>query len=353
MHFIIKAFLAVIWLIVIPTASGALFLRKNESFTIGESFLLGYVFLFAAAEILTLPLLFLKQPLHVLVICYGIVTVLAALFGIICMKKRGFSNWLPTFGRLKNTSVFFWGALLLIAVQTFIVIRYAHLDADDALYVAAATSSIQEDTIFETNAYTGAAYLVFPRRYILAPFPVFLAIISQLCGGLHAAITAHTIFPAVFLPASYIALHQLGKKCFPKEKDAQGIFLFLAAVLCWFSAYSVYNAGNFQMVRIWQGKAVLASFMVPAVIYLSLTIVMEERPKYSWFLYLMANLGTCLLSSVGIIFAPIMMGIFVLMGAIRFKSIKRAFAGLACCLPSIILGAVYILILFLRRWGII
>ncbi|MDO4323724.1 MAG: DUF6077 domain-containing protein [Lachnospiraceae bacterium] len=353
MHFVIKAFLAGFWLILVPTASGALFLRRKTTFSLEESFLAGYVFLFATAELLTVPLLFLDAPLHILVISYGVVTVLAAIAGLLRMKKQGFSKWFPAPGRLKSTSVFFWAALLLIAFQVFVVVRYAHLDADDALYVAASTTAVQEDSIFHINAYTGLPYLTLPRRYIFSPFPMFLAVISQLCGGLHAAITAHTVFPAVFIPASYVAMYQLGRKWLPKEKDAQGIFLFLCAVLCWFSAYSEYNAGNFQMVRIWQGKAILAAFMVPVILYFSLTIVMEERPEYSWLLYAMVNLGTCLLSSVGIIFAPIMMGIFVLMGAIRFKSLRRAAAGLACCLPSVILGISYILILVLRGRGIL
>lgn len=353
MHLMINAFLAGIWLILVPTASGAFLLRKKETCTPGESFLAGYVFLFAVTELLTVPLLFLNQPLHVLSICYSVIALLAALGGILVIKKRGFKTFFPVRNALRSSSVFFWAAVLVIAFQVFVVARYTHLDADDALYVAASTTAMHEDSIFHYNAYTGLAYRQLPRRYIFSPFPMFLALVSQLSGGLHAATMAHTVFPAVFLPASYLALYMLGKKWFPEDKDAQGIFLFLAAVLSWFSAYSVYNAGNFQMVRIWQGKALLAAFMLPVILCLSLSIVMEKKPQYSWWLYAMANLGACLLSSVGIILAPIMMGIFSVMGAVRFRSLKRLAAGLACCLPSIVLGIGYILILVLRSRGIL
>lgn len=353
MHFTIKALLAAFWLIFVPTASGALFLRKKESFTLCESFLTGYLFIFAATELLTVPLLFADQPLHVLVICYAAVMCIATAAGLFSMKKRGFSTWFPTKEKLQDTSLFFWMAVLLIALQVFVVVRYAHLDADDALYVAASTTAIHEDSIFHVNSYTGLAYRELPRRYILSPFPIFLAVISQLVGGLHAAITAHTIFPAVFLPASYLALYQLVKKWFAKDKDARGIFLFLAAVLFWFSAYSTYNSGSFQMIRIWQGKALLAAFMLPLVIWLSLSIIMKEKPEYSWLLYGMANLGACLLTSVGIILTPIMMGCFTLIATIHFKSLRRMAAGLLCCLPSVICGVAYIMILVLRRYGIL
>jgi hypothetical protein len=353
MHTLIKALPAAFWLIFVPTSAGAFFLRKKAFFYPGECFIAGYLFLFAAAELLTVPMLFLDRPLQELVICYGVVTAAAAIAGLFCIRKQGFSKWIPSRETLRGTSIFLVAALLLIAFQVIVVIRYAHLDADDALYVASATTAIEEDSIFHINAYTGAAYINLPRRYILSPFPIFLAVISQLSGGLHAAVTAHTVFPAVFLPASYLALYQLAKRWFPKEKDGRGSFLFFAAVLCWFSAFSAYNAGSFQMVRIWQGKAILAAFWIPVILWLSLSIVMEKQPEYPWLLYVMANLGACLLSSVGIILTPIMMGIFSLMGAIRLKSPKRAVTGLACCLPSVLLGVFYILILILRGRGIL
>lgn len=353
MHFTIKALLAAFWLIFVPTASGAFFLRKKEQYTLCESFLVGYLFVFAAAQLLTVPMLFADFPLHILVICYGLISCIFTLLGLFCMKKRRFSTWFPTKAKFQDTSLFLWMAILLIAFQVFVVVRYAHLDADDALYVAASTTAVREDSIFHVNSYTGLAYRQLPRRYILSPFPIFLAVISQLSGGLHPAIMAHTVFPAVFLPASYLALFQLGKKWFAREKDARGIFLFLAAVLFWFSAYSTYNSGSFQMIRIWQGKALLAAFMCPLIIYLSFSIMLEEKPQYSWLLYGMANIGACLLSSVGIIFAPIMMGIFSLIGAVHFRSFKRLAAGLLCCLPSVLCGTAYILILVLRRYGIL
>lgn len=353
MNLLFKGILALFWLVAVPGLSGALFLRKKETFTLAESYLAGYLFLFAIAECLTVPFLFLDLPLHVLVICYGTVTVIAALAGALCLKKRGIRQWLPTRSGIRSTSFYFWAALVLILFQVCIVVLYAHLDADDALYVAAATTAVKEDSIYHVNAYTGNLYVRLPRRYILSPFPMFLAVISQLCAGLHPAITAHTVFPAVFLPSCYLVLYQISKRWFPENKEARGIFLLLAAVLLWFSGYSVYNAGNFQMVRLWQGKAMLASFLLPLVFYLSLSILMEKKPKYSWSLYLMANIAGCLLSSMGIILTPLVMGIFIFWSLLKFKSIKRTALGLACCVPSIILGAFYILIPILRGRGIL
>lgn len=353
MNFIFKLVLAAFWLIFIPAASGAIFLRKNKLFSLAESFLFGYLFLFSLAEIMILLMMCLNLPLHVLTICYGIIIAGAAVAGILCIRKRSYRPRAAVIAGIRGTSLFFWAALILIILQMAVVVIYAHLDADDALYVGAATTAVQSDTIFRVNSYTGNLYNNMPRRYILSPFPIFLAVMSQLSGGLHPAIMAHTVFPAVFLPAAYVVMYVLACRWFPDEKNARGIFLFLTVVLSWFSAYSIYNAGDFQMIRIWQGKAVLAAILLPLIFYLSLAIIMEKQPKYSWLLYVMANLSACLLSSMGIILAPVMMGVFIFLSLLKFRSLKRTLLGLACCLPSALLGVTYILIPILRRHGLL
>ena len=110
----------------------------------------------------------------------------------------------------------------------------AHMDADDCFYVATATTDVYTDTIFEVDPYTGTAYRALPRRYVLSPFPVFLAVVSQLSGRLHPAVMAHMVFPAVFLSMAYMVQAVLAKKWFPGEKKAQGIYLLLAACICSF-----------------------------------------------------------------------------------------------------------------------
>ena len=43
---------------------------------------------------------------------------------------------------------------------------------------------VQTDTIFEVIPYTGLKYYGLASRYVLSPFPVFLAVVSQLSAGL-------------------------------------------------------------------------------------------------------------------------------------------------------------------------
>ena len=338
MGMLIKGMLALVWLVLIPAAAGVPFAGKKNPKNAGETFLIGYLVLFTVMEVLTLPMTFLRLPLHMLTVAYGTVAAALAVWGIFCLKKRKF----PAGNRGERLSVYFWVAILVILFQVAMYVFLAEMDADDCFYVAAATTDVHTDTIFEVNPYTGRLYKAFPERYVLSPFPVFLAVVSQLSAGLHPAIMAHTIFPVVLLPMAYVVQACLAKKWFAADKKAQGIYLLLITVACSFSAYSTRNAGSFQMIRIWQGKAVLAAVLLPLLLYLCITILLERREGYPWYYLLLANTACCLVSSMGIMLSPLMIGGFCVVSLIWKREWKIAAAGLCCCLPSVFLGVIHI-----------
>lgn len=344
MDMILKAILAAFWLILVPGLAGIILMRKKAENTLAECFLAGYILLFSLAEILTLPMIVLDLPLHILTMAYGAIAGLLALWGAVCYGKRIRTNGISSVVHVPRFSVYFWMAVVVILLQAVMCVMMAHMDADDSFYVAAATTSVHTDTIFSVNPYTGLEFRWPEKRYILSPFPVFLAVVSQLSGGLHPAIMAHTIYPAIFLPMAYMVMYYIGKKWFSGNKQAQGIFLFIAAVMTSFSAYSVYNAGNFQLVRIWQGKAFLAAIMLPLLFYFCYTILLPEKEEYPWIFLFMTNLSCCFLSSMGIMLAPLMMGCFLVIAFAKGKRPGQLFKGLCCCLPSIVLGVVYIML---------
>ena len=168
--------------------------------------------------------------------------------------------------------------------------------------------------------------------------------ISQLCGGLHPAIVAHVIFPAVFLVMAYLVLYQFAKLFFLENADARGIFLILGCALTWFSGFSVYTSGNFQMIRIWQGKGLLAAALLPLSVWLCMKTVMQKKSELPWYFLLLTNGACCLVSSMGIMLSPLVMGIFAVMGAVHCREPKRIITCILCCIPSIVLGAAYVLI---------
>lgn len=339
MIIIIKGLLALFWLALVPFAAGMFLLQKKQKAAAAEYLLTGYLILFSVAELFALLATWRKVSFHSLTIVYAVTVLSFAGCGIVCFvkKKRHLSELVEL-----NTSVYFWAAVLLIALQTAMCVFLAHMDADDCMYVATATTSMHTDTVFQVNPYTGNAYKVLPGRYVLSPFPVFLAMISQLSAGLHPAITAHMIFPAVFLPVSYMVQYLIAGLFFREDQNARGIYLFLASLITGFSAYSVYNAGCFQIVRIWQGKALLAAMMLPLMFYFCMCIYLEKEKNYSWILLGLTDMSCCLLSSMGVILAMLVAGCWLVVSLIVNRNIHHVWKTLLCFVPSLILGVLYI-----------
>ena len=75
----------------------------------------------------------------------------------------------------KGSRLWYLPAVLLIVVQMYAGIFYTHIDDDDAFYVATASTTLETDTVFQYNAYTGDEYESLPSRYVLSPFPIFEA----------------------------------------------------------------------------------------------------------------------------------------------------------------------------------
>lgn len=342
MQMVIKGILAAFWLALIPAAAGMPFLKKKTNATVSESFLVGYLVLFSLAELLILPAIYLKLSLHVTAVVYGILCLAMAVWGAFCMYSRREKLLEQGKEGLRKPSLWLCLAIAAIFVQTIIVVYFAHFDADDAFYVGTASTAVHTDTLMSVNPYTGELYSRLPSRYVLSPFPVLLAVMSTLCGGLHPAIMAHVVYPAVFIPMIYLVLHQLGKKWFPEDKEGQGRFLLLCAVLTWFFGFTVYTSGNFGMVRIWQGKAVLCAVLLPFLFYLCLSITAEKEKEYSWLLLGMANLSCCHVSSMGIMLSPVMIGVWGVIGAWKYKSVKRLGKSILVCIPSLVLGVIYL-----------
>ena len=343
MGMILKGVLALFWLLVIPFAVGILFFHNRQARRAGEYVLTGYTVMLAMMEILALPMIYLNLPLHVLVVVYGVLAVLLACLGAVSFYRRRKSCEM-----LWTKPDFSWEmavAVVMVLLQIAVTVVYAHMDADDSFYVGTATTAVETDTIFSISPYTGLPYTVLPKRYVLSPFPVFLAVVSRLCGGLHPAIMAHTVFPAVFILLVYVVLYQYGCRFFGKNVQSKGIYMIFCGVLVWFSGYSIYNSEVFSMIRVWQGKAFLAGVMLPWLFLICQEVLLDRKTSYSWMLLFMGNLACCLLSSMGIMLAPLMMGIFLLMNLIKYRSLRRFVQGVICLLPSVLLGAVYVLVL--------
>lgn len=337
--------LIIVLLILLPCLIGMLYTKfvEQEKNNILLNIASGYVIAWGTFQLVALPLVALRSSLSTLILLYGGILLVGAIVSVI-LNFRRFSDILKeTIAAIKGFTFCIWAELLLISGQIIIYIRYAYQNADDAFFVASANTSIATNTIFAFNPYTGAAYDSLPARYVLSPFHAFIAVVSKAVAA-HPAIVAHMVFMIVFLLLAYAVYTLIGQALFHHNTEKIGYFLILLSALNIFSAYSERTSGIFLLIRLWQGKAILAGILLPMILYLIIRLFLQEGKRADWILLFFLMGACCMVSSMGVMLGAIMAGIFGILYACKNKSIRVLVYTALCCLPNIICAAVYLVI---------
>lgn len=234
-------------------------------------------------------------------------------------------------------------AVLFIVYQTYMAVRYAHYDEDDAYYVAMATTSWSTNSLMRFNPYTGTLMNGFYSRYVLSPYSLFIAAIAKITDC-HAAIVAHTFFPACSIPASYFVYTLIARKIFPKNRTNQAKLVLIIAVMGIFSLWSRRNQLFFLISKTWQGKAVLAGLLLPALFYLMLKHWQGEFSGRDWAVCVFLEASITLVSSMGIILGVIAVMIYAIVLAVFRHDLRSGVKMVLTAWPNIVLGVLYVLV---------
>lgn len=342
---VLKAIYILLWFVCIPFCAGLLFTGKMKENR--DSFLLtmfcGYAGMFAAFELMALPMIFLGLSFTALKYTYGAAMLLLAVISAVCERKRIPALTWKRAAKLRRLPFPCFAAAALIALQIGVYTVGMSTDLDDSFYVGTATTTIETDTMFQYKAYTGNVEKTLPSRYVLSPFPVMLAFYGEAVGMSPAAV-AHTVMPIFFVALAYGVYVLLAQRLFKGDVRSSGMFLFLLALIHMFSYYSVYTQGTFMLIRIWQGKAVLASVLLPALFYFGMRTFQGEPKAGDWAALFALMVSCCLVSSMGIMLAPIMLGIFGFLHGLLKKQWKRLGLAVLCTLPCVLCAAVYVML---------
>lgn len=356
-----KGLMILLILLIIPELVGLFILRffKKENTNIILAFIVGYLTEFAVCQLVAVPYIYLEKTLteliNVLTIIFGSISVLSIVINLTNVKNIVIScfNYIKKMPKLLSLLVF-----ILIGLQVYSFVGYMHVDDDDAFYVGTATVAVQTDSLFKYSATTGEENLENQlSRYRLGPFPIFLAVISDLIDT-HPAIVAHVMFPIVFVPLVYMIYGLIGKELFKEDEKKVFYFLLVINIVNLWGNYSIRNNFSFFLLRIWQGKAVLANVILPAIILFFMKAEENDYKLNYCLLLFITVLGGVLTTTMGIALPPIELMLLAIVYEIsktRFKksdenkqsfgkTIINVFKCLICCLPSIVFGLAYLII---------
>lgn len=330
---------------VVPFLLGLLFTRfvEEEKNNLLFHMASGYMIMFGLFEIVALPFIWQRQSLSLLIAVYGGIVLVLSVISLVWNVKRIPEICKDAICSIKNFTFCIWAQLAVICGQIWIYSRYQYANADDSFYVAAATTALSTDTILAYKPYTGVLYEHLPSRYVLSPIYAFTAVISKVTDT-HPAILTHSVFMILFLLLAYAVYALLGRALFHYDMEKTGYFLILVSALNIFAAYSEETSGLFLLVRLWQGKAILAGILLPMILYLGIRIFMLEGKRADWILLAVVLCACCMVSSMGIMLGAIMLGILGILFAWRKKSIRLLLYSALCCLPNLLCAVIYLVI---------
>ena len=340
-----KVLSLLLFLGIVPFLSGTLLTKrvKKDEENILLNWVAGFIGLMALAQLLIVPATYLELSFQTVMIAFYVISAATAFLGLVQNAKRVgkmLTQWMHS---LKKTPLIVWGAVLLVLLQAYIYVRYVHYDADDAFYVATATTTVENNSLYQISPYSGREYPKFPARYVLSPFPVFIAILSR-CGMIHPAIVAHTVLPPVLLIFAYAVYALVGMKLFDNDREKTGWMVVFTGLFLAYSGFTTSTQGSLTLLRIWQGKGFLAAALLPMVFYMFLRFLKEEETKADYILLFCLMMACCLATSMGVMLGAILLGCAGLVLVFYRKSLRLLLKLLICAAPNLLFAVVYLMI---------
>lgn len=242
----------------------------------------------------------------------------------------------------------FWGFAALIAVVIMMVMSFfmTYMDGDDAFYVAVATGTASSDTMYTVEPYTGSA-ITSPFRYIFAPFPMWITFLSRL-SGIRAVTMAHTFFPWSMILLSFSVMYILACELRGDDHTKRDIFMFFGAILTAFGDYSIYTPENFLLARSRQGKAALATFIIPFMIILLISIFRKaDKDKRisvrEGALLVLTGFAGALCSTMGGMLCVALVAVCSVCMAVMYRKLKTPVLMMICSMPCMVFVAMYLI----------
>lgn len=233
---------------------------------------------------------------------------------------------------------------IMILMQAYIPARYEHSDDDDSRFIAEEVSAVVHDSMYQDSPID--ADIMYwnvgeVRKDLTSPWAMFVAMQSSM-SGVAPAIISHSYLPFFLILLCYGLYALIGRWLFDGDWEKVFIFLIFLSMVNLFGYTSTHTMASMLLLRIWQGKAVCASFTLPLLFYLFGQIMRQDYKK-GWLAFLyVASTGACLLSGIGIVTAPVVLLIYGFLDFCYHREWKKTFAIWAAALPCAIYLAYYL-----------
>jgi hypothetical protein len=211
------------------------------------------------------------------------------------------------------------------AVLAFVVCRP---DQDDAFYVGVAAFAAGHPTepllAFDPMLVERSWPLIFPS-YRFASYELLVAAVARVTS-IPALSVAHIVMPPIAAALSILASYALAREL--RLRNALTITI-LAAVLSIVLGETARSPANFAFDRIFQGKAILLSVVIPAIYAFTIRHARHADSGRNLYILACAYVAAVGVSNFGMLIAPAA-GLTAAAAAFRMTTRQRAFQAASC-----------------------
>ncbi|MFI3213245.1 MAG: DUF6077 domain-containing protein [Eubacteriales bacterium] len=343
-------------LFVVPVCAGFILTNSIEPArrNIGITYICGMVLTLAIFEFMVTSIIF-DSPFgfEIIVPAFTAILIILSIAGIVwevVNQKRGEGTpWKLKKSKHRQSAeekVYWIAFFILLGFQLYMAFCYASFDGDDAYYVVQSVATYESNRLYRILPYTGLSTAV-DIRHGLAAFPIWISYLSAM-SDIHPTIMAHSILQFVLIPITYCVYYEIGKLLLKKEKEKMPIYMIIVAMLQIFGNVSIYTNSTFFLTRTWQGKAVMANFILPLLFMVLYWIGETEKKKTEkkfigmWIFLFLINMVATLCTTASVVLIPILIGIIGLILAIMKKDFWILLKLALTCLPCVAYGLIYI-----------
>ncbi len=357
----------ILWIAVLPMVIGGLFLPffrdRVEHGTAGVAervaeilfcWICGQMILWTLLQIVAVPVI-LREGSFVLVksLMLGTVSALAVgaiLNGLLGRKalpaagNKGMES--KTAGIGDRGSLVLWIlVILLLGGMLLMSILGTYTDGDDAYYMAVANDVVIGDSMYFKSPYLGVE-TEFDARHALAPFPLWISLLARV-SGLKTALIAHSVVSPVLILLGCGVFFLMGRVLCRENLKSWPVFMLFAEFLLLFGDVSIYTPENFLLARSRQGKAALATLVIPFILFL-LYLYLEKFQEshrtdpFLEILLLSSAFCSCLCSTQGGMLCGALLGVSAVIFSVMYRSAKPLLHLWPCAIPCAIYLLLYV-----------
>ncbi|WP_028578814.1 DUF6077 domain-containing protein [Desulfogranum japonicum] len=221
--------------------------------------------------------------------------------------------------------------ILFVSLAIFLTLCLHRPDSDDQLYLNVSIAVLDyAKTIFKDIP------VLQHRLHVIMPYELAKSSVTYI-AGVPLLVSYYLILPGFLSVFVVIANYQLLKLLIGKNWIVGMVFFFIV-MLVWGDIHRTY--ANFGFVRLFQGKAVLVSIIIPAIFYYYFKFAETLDKKNILFLAFTMVAG-CGFTATGIVVCLIVLSILILSTVFKdIYAIKKYLLLFLCLIVPLALGLV-------------